>query len=270
MKFRGSLLLVLVISPKMRRTLQLRFKLLLAQTTAILALVSWTADSMAQTAELGFAVETPVGQATGSTCQSYVLAVALAFKRDKDFIMNTSRELRSVEVAIRGKIVEAFKRRMPGAPKVNPSHDDIREGFAAYTSGVYKLSITDVDLPSLSDIAGKRTGVIDEKVVPLNFFLGALVKDVVISSATRIGDDTYGEGHLFTVFGISGPPNSNRKFLILNSAVRKQRQKQNACIDGVPDDPGPYTGSVSWRSRGEIEFKRFGDKYKLFTVERGP
>jgi hypothetical protein len=63
----------------------------LTRAATIVVLLSFVVAPTAKAADPGFAVDTPVGQATGSTGQSYVLAVALAFKRDKYFPVNSLR-----------------------------------------------------------------------------------------------------------------------------------------------------------------------------------
>ena len=212
----------------------------------------------------GLLVE-PAGQATADSCQSYVLALALAFKADPSYRLSNAAELRRAELGIRAEIVKSAAAH-PQSPGVN--HDDIRRGFEAFTSDKYTLRTLDTDLLGLADTVASRTGVTDASALPPAFLLGAAVKDVVLSSATRIGANQYKQGHLFTLLGVDGPPNSNRRFLILNSAVKVRNTSQDACSAEVPDDPGPYTASVSWRRTDQIELKPFGGKYKAWTVER--
>lgn len=207
----------------------------------------------------------PVGQATGNSCQSYVLANALAYKKDKAFRIETSAELRDTERQIR-KAIELAASTHPDNPGVN--HDDIRRGFEAYTSNVYTVKTRDLDLVALSDAVGKRSGITSAALVPPTFLFGSVVADVAISSAKKIGGYSYADGHLFSILGIDGPPDSSRRFLVLNSAVKVKDIARNACIDGVPDDSGPYTASIKWYSQSEIDFKTYGGKLKLWTVEK--
>lgn len=234
----------------------------------ILALIlcDWTIAFAEENPRL--VVENPVGQATGSTCQSYVLALGLAFKKDAAFPISSWRQLRTAETKIRNAIVEEFKKRVPGTIEIKANHEDVKSGFTKYTRGVYRLSIKDVDLQGLSDIVGSRTGVTKGEVVPQNFLVGAVVKDVVMSSAVRIDGDSYSDGHIFTILGMDGPMNSTRKFLILNSGVKIRDKTRNACLNELPDDPGPYTASINWRSLTSIELTSFGGMYKVWLVEK--
>lgn len=208
----------------------------------------------------GFAVQ-PTGQVTGSTCQSYALGVALAFKRDPAFKLDTAADLRSAEQAIRAEIVKAS-----GGAAV--THDHIRTGFQNYTGNRYRIKMEDVDLAALGTRISSQTGV-STAAIPLNFLLGAVVKDVALSSATRIDGDSYSAGHIFTIMGVDGGPNSNQRFLVLNSAIKVKDTERNSCSDGVPDDPGPYTAGLAWKPVNNISFRTFnGNKIRLWTVEK--
>jgi hypothetical protein len=209
----------------------------------------------------GFVVE-PAGQATGSSCQSYALAVALATKKDPVFRIDTAADLRKTETAIREQI-----KKMAGQSDV--SHAHIQSGFAKYTDSKYVLKFKEVPEADIGTIVADVTGITSSAAVPPTFLLGAVVKDVVLASATKIGTDSYKDGHIFTIYGVDGPPNSNRKFLILNSGV-KVKDKRYTCEEDLPDDPGNYSASVSWKSSGEIAFKPVsGNKVKLWKVEKG-
>jgi len=210
----------------------------------------------------GFVVA-PTGQATGHTCQSYALGVALAFKRDPNFRIDTAAQLRTAEQAIRAAIVKE-------AAGAEVNHEHIRAGFRAYTGGRYVLKMQDVDIAQLGAFAAQRSGLSSQAAAPPTFLLGSVVKDVILSSATKIGSDSYKSGHIFTILGSDGGPNSNQKLLVLNSAVKVKDTTKNSCSDGVPDDPGPYTASTSWRPSNTIEFKQFtAGKARVWLIEKG-
>ena len=208
----------------------------------------------------GFVVE-PAGQATGSSCQSYALAVALATKKDPAFRIDTAADLRKTETAIRAEI-----KKLAGQSDV--SHAHIQDGFARYTGGKYVLKFKEVPEANIGTIVAEATGITSSATVPSSFLLGVVVKDVVLASATRIAADSYKNGHIFAIYGADGPPNSNRKFLILNSGV-KVKDKRYSCEEGLPDDPGNYSASLSWKTTGEIAFKSVGGgNVKLWRVEK--
>lgn len=226
-------------------------KLLLVLSTAFVGLDAAAAS--------GFLVE-PTGQATGSTCQSYALATALAFKKNPAFPLQTAADLRNVETAIRREITK-----VAGNDQV--SHDHIRAGFENYTNGAYKLKFTDVELAAVGEQVGTRSGVTSRAALPPNFLIASVVKDVILASATKIDGDSYAGGHIFTMLGVDGPSNSNQQLLVLNSAVKVKNQTF-LCQDGVPDDPGPYTALLSWKAFNGIRFKEFGGKVRLWRVEK--
>jgi hypothetical protein len=217
-------------------------------------------------ADTGFLVDQQLGQATGDSCQSYAIGVAMAFKNDPNFPIRNYVELRNFENKLRARIVE-----LANGEKVG--HNHIISAVSDVTSSTYRLVRKEVDLQGLLDLIAARTGVTDEAAVSLNFLLGAYVNDVILSSAGKIGGSKYGSGHIFAVLGRSGPPDSNMKFLVLNSGVKVQDDatspKQNVCKDGIPDQGSSYWGSLSWRS--DIDWKKFGpnkDKYLVFLLEK--
>jgi hypothetical protein len=205
-------------------------------------------------------VVAPSGQATGSTCQSYALVVGLAFKRAPDYSIQSASDLRKAELALRAEIKKA-------AGTAEVSHDHIKNGFDKYTGGKFKLNFKDVALADLGSLVGARTGITNAASAPPTFALGTVVKDVVLASATRIGSDTYGSGHIFTLLGVDGAPNSNQQFLTLNSAVKVKNDAVSLCENGVPDDPGPYTALLSWKKSSQIDFKQWGGKVRLWLIE---
>lgn len=216
--------------------------------------------SVAAFGDSGFLIES-VGQATGSTCQAYALAVALATKKDAAFRIQTAADLRKVETGIRAEI-----KKQAGESDVLHSH--IESGFGHYTGGKYHLKFKEVREADIGNVVRKVTGITSAAAVPPTFLLGTVAKDVILASATKIGPDSYNEGHIFTIYGVDGPANSNRRYLILNSGVRV-KGKRFTCVQGLPDDPGDYSASLSWKNSAAIAFKTLdGNKVKLWTVER--
>jgi hypothetical protein len=216
-------------------------------------------------ADPGFVVTSTTGQANFSSCQSYALAVALAFKRDPAFPITTWAELRKTELGIRGKI-EAVRNARD--PKSDVNHDDISAGFLNYTAAKHRLVRSTADLTALGQAVASRSGVSTAASVPASFLLGATVKDVLLSSATQIEGYSYKSGHIFTILGVDGPPNSDQRYLVLNSAAKKGAQTVVTCQDGLPDDPGPYQASLAWVKVTDITLKAFGDnKFSLWKVE---
>ena len=203
----------------------------------------------------------PTGQANYETCQSYSLAVALAIKRDATFPIVTAADLRNTELAIRAEITKAA-----GNASVNHSH--IEAGFKAFTKGAYILKIENIPEDQLGEKIGQHTGIVNKAAVPPSFLLGSTIKDVVLTSTTRIGSNKYASGHIIAAFGVDGPPNSNRSYLFINSAVKERDKTKNVCREGIPDDPGPYTALLSWVSTREIDFTKFGGVVKLWKVQK--
>lgn len=233
--------------------------------------LGWTVSSSeAQTGDPTFLIDQQVGQATGDTCQSYVLAIALAFKRDPQLPLRSWRDIRDLETRLRTEVVKARDLRLPDVQEKQrlASPDDSAKAVQAVTGGRYTLKSSTNDIAQFGQLVGQRTGVTTEVDLTPSFLIGGLVKDVVVSSAKKIGEKSYNSGHQFAIFGVSGPPNSDRKYLVLNSAAYRKKGEQlfNSCQEGLPDDPGPYFPSLSWRS--DIQWNPDGSHVRGMTVEK--
>ncbi|KAA0574402.1 hypothetical protein FZ983_28125 [Azospirillum sp. B21] len=220
-----------------------------------------------------FLIEQQVGQATSDTCQSYVLAIALAFKRDPAFPLRDWRSLRTMEERLRAEVVKArnarYETEAPGTPESKrfANVKDYKIAINNATNSKYTVQEKAYDIDALGNTISGKTGISSKSNLGASFILGNAVKDVAISSATKIGDKIYKDGHLFTILGVSGPPNSTREYLVLNSAAYKIKGSPpfNACQESLPDSTGPYFATLAWRN--DIEWKLSGGKYRVITIE---
>ena len=227
-----------------------------------------TAARPAEAADPTFIVDQQVGQATGDTCQSYVLAIALAFKRDPNIPLASWRDLRDLELRLRAEVVKARDARLPGVPPAKrlATPADSAKAMETVTKGAYTVAYRTIAEPDLGGVVATTTGVNSKAVAGLSFVLGSTVKDVVISSAKMIGSKPYNSGHQFSILGVDGPPDSTRHYLVLNSAAYRVKGKQsfNSCQANLPDDAGPYFPSLSWHD--DITFNLDGGKVRVMTV----
>lgn len=69
------------------------------------------------------------------------------------------------------------------------SHAHIVKGFAAYTGNRYKLMMKSYLHAEIGERVKARSGVSSAAATPPNFVLGQVVKDVLLASATKIGND---------------------------------------------------------------------------------
>lgn len=243
-------------------------------TLPVLALLCVGAGSAApQSKEPTFIIDQQVGQATGHTCQSYVLAIALAFKLDPGIPLKSWRDIRDLEGRLRAEVVKARDARQPTVPvdKRLVSPADSAQAVEVVSGGTYTVTYKTYDETQFVQAVGARTGVSTAIGLRPSFLIGGLVKDVLISSARKIGDKPYNSGHQFAILGVSGPQNSSsalRQYLVLNSAAYRKPGEQafNTCQDRMPDDPGPYFPSLSWRN--DIEWNLDNGRMRAMTVDR--
>lgn len=231
---------------------------------AIASIVAFCGARPALADNIAEIVETPIPQYTSSTCQSYSAAVLLAFKNDQRFLINTLQALRDAEVGIRQGIEQSAKdKNHYSNGKLDPRHDDIIAGFEGYTSNIYTLkrqAIKGID--ALGDYIGDQSGI--SSIVPFPIAT-SLVQTPLMVSVTRVGSNSY-SGHLVTVLGVSGPPSSDRKYLIVNSAVKTGAGTKLFCAPDEPASQTTYGALTTWTN--DIDFKDFGNQtYYGFSID---
>lgn len=212
-------------------------------------------------------IQTPIPQYTNSTCQSYSAAVLLAFRGDQRFQIDTLKALRDAEIGIRQGIEQSAQKNnhYDSHGKLDPQHDDIIVGFESYTSNIFTLkrkTLSGID--ALGDYIGEQTGI--SSMIPFPIAATA-VKTPLMVSVTRVGPNSY-RGHLVTVLGVSGPPTSDRKYLILNSAVKAGAGAKLFCGSNEPASETTYGALTNWTS--DLGFKDFGGQthYAFSIVEK--
>jgi hypothetical protein len=211
-------------------------------------------------------IETPIPQYTTQTCQSYSAAVLLAFQNDPAFPIDTLAALRDAEVAIRTQIeaLAMARNHVDDNGNLAPTHDDVMDGFKAYTSNLYTLDRTTVsDILGVGKFVGNETGITDAGAVPFPILPSAVQQPVMIS-VKRLGQNVYKAGHLVTVFGVSGPPDSNRQYLILNSAVKIGQGAALFCDPNEPATQTSYGALTSWTN--DLEITDYSGSYYAFTA----
>ncbi len=239
----------------------MRAQMLMAVTAVLM--MATTTDA-ANVVEI---LKNPVPQYSTKTCQSYSAAVLLALKDDNAFPIGTAQALRNAEVAIRGRIEHwAKERNHYNAGRLEPLHDDIQSAFADYTKSAYRLERkTFADVVSLGDFIATTTGITSEQAAP--FPIAALLaKNAVMVSMSRIGGDPYRAGHFVTVLGVSGPPTSARKYLIVNSAVKTgSNPAALVCDPSAPITQTTYSALSTWTN--DLDLKVYpGSLFYAFTV----
>jgi hypothetical protein len=209
-------------------------------------------------------IQNPLPQYTSSTCQSYSAAVLLALRNDPRFAINTLQALRDAEIGIRQGVEQSARdnNHYDSHGKLDPRHDDIIVGFEGYTSNIYTLKRTTLKgIDALGDYIGDKTGISSKVPFPI---ATSVVQTPLMVSVTRVGPNSYG-GHLVTVLGVSGPPSSARKYLIVNSAVKVGAGVKLFCDPDEPASQTTYGALTNWTN--DLDFKDFGSQtYYAFSV----
>jgi hypothetical protein len=177
-------------------------------------------------------------QFAANSCRSYALVLALGTLPNSPFPISTAQELRNAERDLQARLESTSKKMTP--PSTASSHEVWKRAVEEMTSGQVDVVIEYV--PSVEqyysrveDLTGVRNA---EKFSAL--FSSIVVKTPVLTSVTKIGDDTYNPSHIISVYGVSSAPNGvpkARSLAVLNPAVKvRDAQKISCDIDDVPND----------------------------------
>lgn len=206
----------------------------------------------------------PSPQVTGETCQSYSMALAIAFHPNAPMSAkaNTVRELREVERRIRAKLMELTGGATP-----------TRAQWAAAVKFVTDDALT-VDWREFASLDQAMRFAGDLTTVKATSTLGpalsvSLVKTPVMLSFTQIGTSRYAAGHIVTVFGVDLPQASmgdtaRPRLLLVNSGIKYAGGVKNICAVEDLTDSDRYRASATITA--DYELKRFpGSKPYIVT-----
>lgn len=243
-------------------------RILKGKLAAIAAIFVFFAPQVTLADNITQIIENPIPQYTSKTCQSYSAAILLALRNDQRFQINTLQALRDAEIGIRQGIEQSARRNnhYDNNGKPDPNHDDIIAGVEGYTSNIYTLKrqmLSGID--ALGDYIGDQTGITNAIPFPI---ATSVIQTPLMVSVTRVGDNNYNSGHLVTVLGVSGPPSSDRTYLIVNSAVKTGAGVKLFCDPNEPASQTTYGALTSWTNN--LDFKDFGGQsyYAFSLVEK--
>jgi len=182
-----------------------------------------------------------------NTCQSYSMALSMAFQPQSPFQANTPAELRDLEERIRQSLLDSASHH-----DGDPTRDDWQAAAEKVTSGVLTVrSKAFSNLDSAMHFVGDTTGITDPGGLGTTL-AATLVKTPVMMSFNRIQSSKYfPSSHIITVFGVQLTPVSldeddHPQLLLVNFAVKYANNIKNVCDQGDLSDqdnkfhPNPY------------------------------
>lgn len=212
----------------------------------------------------------PPAQSNSSTCQSYVLGVALAMAEPPGnstpyrFRMHNEAELRLVEMTIRRQVEREMDERIRRTenrarlPRDNSDRTDWNKAIGKLTFGRFRVEGEEfLSFDEMIEYLGARAPIRSKAVPQAAIALATPIK-VYFTSFVRIGLSPYNYGHIVTILGIqrSGPRISERpELLLMNSASKSD---DNECLRHP-------RGDLTWTK--DYEVKAFGGKYVLNWLE---
>jgi len=234
-------------------------KLLLAGTLAII-----TSIDPADAGPIDIFV-TPSPQAFSNTCQSYSMALAVAFAPNSPLVADTATELRDLEQQNRAAVLASAKQ----GGRTQPIRDDWRAAVEKVTNGVLTVQWKGFDhLDPAIHFVADLTGISNPESLGTVFSV-ALAKTPAMLSFKRIESSTYATRHIVKVFGVQLPDQSmgddaTPKLLAVNSAVQYRGGIKNICTQEDLSDADRYRALTSLTSNYEL-YPFPGDQPYLIT-----
>lgn len=203
----------------------------------------------------------PSPQAFTNTCQSYSMALSMAFVPGSPFKADNARELRELERRVRVALEKS-------AGSAEPQRKDWKAAIEGVTSGQMTVQWQEfASLDAAMRFAAEKTGI--SKPQELGEVIStALVKTPVMLSFLRIAGSRYPAGHIVTVFGVELPPatmveSARPKLLLVNSAVKYPGGVKNICAQEDLSDADRYRAVLTLTD--DYTLKPFGAKPYLVT-----
>lgn len=215
----------------------------------------------------------PSPQSTSNTCQSYSIAYSLAHSGLWFEPIETPKKLRELEIIVRSEIDAFVQEQNTSGKKVTSYH------HTAWAEGVKRASSNNLKLrfyyPSSRQDYYKKvtdiTGISSTNLIatPIS---AALVKKPIMTSVTKLNDDSYKNGHIVTILGLAEVASKNssmekleKEMIILNSAVKSNMKIFNMCSEEVTSGDKKYSASVNITNNYKL--KDWEGKYMLMWIE---
>lgn len=221
----------------------------------------------------GLVLAPPV-QVNNSTCQSYVLAMALAMHEPAgqpatyQWRMENESELRVHEANIRSEVVKAMKERLGDqySPQSSSIREDWRVALKQITVGQYTVKDQYfLSLDDMLDFVSSRVPVRSKNQVASVVTLSTPFT-LYFTSVSEIEGKPYSSGHIVSIIGIEADAKRNpRNLLIINSAAKGD---DNECLPDEPVNNSGYFGKAGWVDEYVIKtFQGTPGPYLLNWVE---
>ena len=213
-------------------------------------------------------------------CQSYALAVALAWHRDRAFdlehVVNLQETTRSISTEAKITTV----RRTIGRDELDrvdaQSHQNLAAAVSRVTQGAYELTSADVE-PSnvLASIGRARPTMFSRgRVLPL----GEGIPEPVLIATRRIDGRRMSFGSLVPVFGVryapAGADPKSIELLTLSAGLTSKVDSQPVftldCSGGAARDslPSEYVVRLAWVPETWFNWRHYAGCVRIFRVEK--
>jgi hypothetical protein len=213
----------------------------------------------------------PKPQLNKDTCQSYQIAFGLSYTGAQEYAVSTTKQLRGQERAFRAVLTQVANEAAGALKGDTTAHQNWQVAVRRLTKGKYVLR--DAFFKTMPEFYAKISSITgNENANSGGAALAAFTaKQPVFTSVTRVGANSYLNGHIVAVFGYQKPalltpgPQMKLPLAILNSAIKVGNISSNMCSA----DPGDNKYRAEVYVEGNYELKSFEPLgYNLLWIDR--
>ena len=197
----------------------------------------------------------PSPQVTGSTCQSYSIAFAMAQNSAMHQHIETPKDLRKLERQLR-KQIESIAQNSPGTAA---HHEVWVEAVRQVSSNNLRLKLEYYNDPNKFYRQVKNLTNIDAAEILGGVMSATLMDKVVMTSVNHVNGNIY-DGHVVSIIGVGKAlpnhsiANWNTSLMILNSAVKTgSGETINMCSESISSGDKAYSANVSLTHNYELK-----------------
>lgn len=176
-------------------------------------------------------------QFAGNSCRAYALALAAGTVPGSPVPIDNVSQLRAVERDLQARLDSTAKKM--GPPNTASSHSVWQRAISEMTSNSLEAVVEYAPtLDKFYDRVATLTGQSNANAFGA-LFSSAIVKTPVMTSVTKIGQDSYSPSHIVTLYGVGSGPSSapgQRPLAVLNPAVKVANAQQKICDVGSVND----------------------------------
>lgn len=225
-------------------------------------------------------VEAQNANVQDARCQSYTLAIALAWRRDRAFDLEHVDRLQETMRSIDAAANSASNQRTFNRDELDrwyaQSHEDFATAVSNATRGSYELTWIDVEPENrFGSIGSAKPTLRQGRVLPL----GEAIPQPIFLATRRVDGRRMSFGSLVPIFGVRPAPRRKDpkavELLTLSPGLmfEDDPKKRTISLDcrgnSVDQTTSEYVVRLAWVPETWFEWRHYAGRVRIFSIEKG-